>query len=68
MSSNDRHRLMILTFSAFLLFLGFFQRAPLHVAGVQVTDNILFFLAACGMLIGFGAIQVVKLWRSGSQR
>lgn len=63
MSQRDKQRWVVLAISSVLLVAGFFWRAPLTVAGVLVTDNILHFLAACGMLIGFGIIQAIKAWR-----
>jgi len=65
MSARDKWRWVGIVVGFGCMVIGAIYPVPLDILGKRVTDNTFLAVGAVGMLIVFGAVQVIKAWRGG---
>jgi uncharacterized membrane protein len=63
MSAHDKWRWVGIIAGFVCMVIGALYPVPLDVLGMRVTDNTFLAVGAVGMLIVFGAVQLVQAWR-----
>jgi hypothetical protein len=63
MSARDKWRWVGIITGLGCMVIGALYPVPLEVLGKRVTDNTFLAVGAVGMLLVFGAVQLVKAWR-----
>jgi uncharacterized membrane protein len=65
MSARDKWRWVGIVTGFVCMLIGALAPVPLEILNKRVTDNTFLAVGAVGMLIVFGAVQLVKAWRGG---